>query len=43
VLLEVEGLTVAEIAELMDWSSAKVKIRAFRARADLRHLLKKFL
>lgn len=43
VLLEVEGLSVAEIAELMDWSSAKVKIRAFRARADLRRLLKKFL
>lgn len=43
VLLEVEGLSVAEIAELLDWSAAKVKIRAFRARADLRRLLKKFL
>ena len=31
VLLDVEGLSVAEIAHLMDWSSAKVKIRAFRA------------
>ncbi|HET6669007.1 MAG TPA: sigma-70 family RNA polymerase sigma factor [Pyrinomonadaceae bacterium] len=43
VLLDVEGLSVAEIARLMDWSSAKVKIRAFRARTDLRRLLKKFL
>lgn len=43
VLLDVEGLTVAEIARLMGWSSPKVKIRAFRARADLRRLLKKFL
>jgi len=43
VMLEVEGLSVAEIAALLNWSSAKVKIRAFRARADLRRLLKKFL
>ena len=43
VLLDVEGLSVSEIALLMDWSSPKVKIRAFRARADLRRLLKKFL
>lgn len=43
VLLDVEGLSVAEIARLMDWSSAKVKVRAFRARVDLRRLLKKFL
>lgn len=43
VLLDVEGLSVAEIARLMDWSSPKVKIRAFRARTDLRRLLKKFL
>jgi RNA polymerase sigma-70 factor (ECF subfamily) len=43
VMLEVEGLSVAEIAALLGWSSAKVKIRAFRARAHLRRLLKKFL
>lgn len=43
VLLDVEGLSVAEIAHLMGWSSPKVKIRAFRARTDLRRLLKKFL
>jgi RNA polymerase sigma-70 factor, ECF subfamily len=43
VLLDVEGLSVAEIAQLMNWSSPKVKIRAFRARNDLRRLLRKFL
>ncbi|MFZ0060525.1 MAG: sigma-70 family RNA polymerase sigma factor [Pyrinomonadaceae bacterium] len=43
VLLEVEELSVAEIAHLMDWSSAKVKIRAFRARTHVRRLLRKFL
>jgi len=43
VLLDVEGLSVAEIARLMNWSSPKVKVRVFRARTDLRRLLKKFL
>jgi RNA polymerase sigma-70 factor, ECF subfamily len=43
VLLDVEGLSVAEIARLMKWSSPKVKIRVFRARRDLRRLLKKYL
>ena len=43
VLLDVEGLSVAEIAHLMNWSSPKVKIRAFRARTDLRRVLRKFL
>ena len=43
VLLDVEGLSIAEIARLMHWSSPKVKIRVFRARRDLRRLLKKYL
>lgn len=43
VLLDVEGMSVAEIARLMNWSSPKVKIRIFRARSDLRQLLKKLL
>ena len=43
VLLDVEGLSVAEIGRLMNWSSPKVKIRIFRARSDLRQLLKKLL
>jgi RNA polymerase sigma-70 factor (ECF subfamily) len=43
VLLDSEGLSVSEIAELMAWSHAKVKVRAFRARAELRRLLQKFV
>lgn len=43
ILLDVEGLSIAEIAKLMNWSSPKVKIRVFRARTHLRRLLKKFL
>lgn len=43
VLLDVEGFSVAEIAKLMNWSAAKVKIRTFRARTHLRGLLKKLL
>ncbi|MGH9966423.1 MAG: RNA polymerase sigma factor [Pyrinomonadaceae bacterium] len=43
VLLDVEGLSVAEIGKLMGWSAAKVKIRIFRARNDLRRILKRFL
>ncbi len=43
VLLEVEGLSVAEIAELTGWSASKVKVRAHRARAALRRDLSRFL
>jgi RNA polymerase sigma-70 factor (ECF subfamily) len=38
-LLMLEGLTVAEIAALTGWSTANVKIRAFRARNRVRQLL----
>ena len=43
VLLDVEGLSTGEIGQILGWSSAKVKIRAFRARNDLRRILRKFL
>jgi RNA polymerase sigma-70 factor, ECF subfamily len=43
VLLDAEGLSVAEIAQLTGWSASKVKVRAHRARAHLRRVLKKFL
>ena len=43
VLLDVEGLTTGEIGQVLGWSSAKVKIRAFRARKDLRRILRKLL
>jgi RNA polymerase sigma-70 factor (ECF subfamily) len=43
VMLDAEGMTVSEIARLMKWSNPKVKVRAHRARAALRRVLKKFL
>jgi RNA polymerase sigma-70 factor, ECF subfamily len=36
VLRESEGLSVDEVAKIMGWSEAKVKIRAFRARQLMR-------
>jgi RNA polymerase sigma-70 factor (ECF subfamily) len=43
VMLDAEGLSVAEIAKLTSWSIPKVKVRAHRARAHLRRALKRFL
>src|SRR5262249_41264792 len=43
VFLDVEGLSVSEISKTMGWSMSKVKIRVFRARANLRRILHKFL
>ena len=42
-LLDVEGFSVAEISEMTNWSISKVKVRAHRARAHLRRIMKKFL
>ena len=42
-LLEVEELSVKEIAEITDWSIAKVKVRAHRARLALRRVLKDYI
>lgn len=42
-LLDVEGFSVAEIAEMTSWSVSKVKVRAHRARAHLRRIMRKFL
>lgn len=42
-LLKVEGLSIAEIAEITGWSVAKVKMRSFRAQHSLRSLLKKYI
>jgi RNA polymerase sigma-70 factor (ECF subfamily) len=42
-MLDVEGLSVSEIAESTSWSISKVKVRAHRARAGLRRVLKRFL
>ena len=43
VMLDVEGLSVAEIGETNSWSISKVKVRAHRARASLRRVLERFL
>lgn len=43
VLLDAEGLSVAEIAQITNWSRPKVKVRAHRARAALRRALRKYL
>lgn len=42
-MLEVEEMSVQEIAEATGWSKSKVKVRAFRSRNALRKILKKFL
>jgi RNA polymerase sigma-70 factor, ECF subfamily len=42
-LLDVEGFSVAEIAKMTSWSISKVKVRAHRARAHLRRVVKRFL
>ena len=42
-LLDVEGFSVAEIAEMTGWSISKVKVRAHRARAHLRRILQKYI
>lgn len=39
-LQELEGKSVKEIAELTGWSVPLVKVRAFRARAEMRKLLR---
>lgn len=43
VMLDVEGMSVSEIAESTRWSISKVKVRAHRARVRLRGVLQRFL
>jgi len=40
-LLEIEDRTVKEISALTGWSAALVKVRAFRARAEMRKCLRR--
>jgi len=42
-LLEIEDRSVKEIAELTGWSTPLVKVRAFRARAQMRKVMEKML
>lgn len=43
VLKEAEGLSIGEIANMMGWSEAKVKIRAFRARQTMKKQAERIL
>jgi RNA polymerase sigma-70 factor (ECF subfamily) len=43
VMLDAEEMSVSEIADVTGWSVSKVKVRAHRARASLRRVLKRFL
>jgi len=38
-LIHLEGLSVKEVAELLGWSLANVKVRSFRARKKMEKLL----
>lgn len=40
-LLEIEDRSVKEIAEITGWSVPLVKVRAFRARAEMRKIISK--
>ncbi len=42
-LLYAEEMSVADIADIFGWSNSNVKIRAWRARASLRKILRKLL
>lgn len=42
-LLNVADLSVAETAELIGWSTSKVKMRAYRARKSLQRVLHRFV
>jgi RNA polymerase sigma-70 factor (ECF subfamily) len=42
-MLDVEGMSVSDIARTNKWSDSKVKVRAHRARESLRRVLRKFL
>jgi RNA polymerase sigma-70 factor (ECF subfamily) len=40
-LLNLEEKSVREISDLTGWSEAKLKVRAFRARKELKKILEK--
>ena len=42
-MLYADEMSVAEIAKLLGWSRSKVKIRAWRARNELRRVLRQYL
>lgn len=42
-MIDGEGASVNDVAELTGWSESKVKVRAFRARKKAREILEKLL
>jgi RNA polymerase sigma-70 factor (ECF subfamily) len=42
-MLYSEEMSVAEVSEVFEWSRAKVRVRAFRAKHSLKRILKRFL
>jgi len=42
-MIDGEGASVNEVAEVTGWSESKVKVRAFRARKKAREVLKQLL
>ena len=42
-LVYLDGLSVKEASDLLDWSASKVKVRAHRARKQMRDRLERFL
>ena len=40
-LMEIEEKSVREVADLTGWSESKVKVRAFRARNEMRKVLQR--
>ena len=40
-LMEIEEKSVREVSELTGWSESKVKVRAFRARNEMRKILQR--
>jgi RNA polymerase sigma-70 factor (ECF subfamily) len=42
-MLHAEEMSISEVAEIFGWSRAKVKVKAFRARRQLRKILRRFL
>jgi len=42
-MIDGEGASVNEVAEMTGWSESKVKVRAFRARKKAREVLEKLL
>jgi len=42
-MIDGEGASVNEVAEVTGWSESKVKVRAFRARKKAREVLEKLL